>query len=69
MTSSKQRNFTYNCFLKDIKGSKCCVSKVRQYRSLRLYDGFGIEKHISGLVTDGCLWFGPPWLNSTGCFL
>ena len=31
MTSSKQRNFTYSCFLKDIKGSQCCVIKVRQY--------------------------------------
>ena len=31
MTSSKQRKFTFNCLLKDITGSKCCVIKVRQY--------------------------------------
>ena len=31
MASSKPMNFKYNCFLKDIKGSYCCVFKVRQY--------------------------------------
>ena len=31
MTLSKQRKFTFNSLLEDIKGSKCCVIKVRQY--------------------------------------
>ena len=31
MTSSKQRHFAYNRILKDLKGSKSCVFKVRQY--------------------------------------
>ena len=25
------REFSYNCLLKDIKGSECCIFKVRQY--------------------------------------
>ena len=31
MTLSKQRKFTFNCLFEDIKGSLCCVIKVRQY--------------------------------------
>ena len=31
MTLSKQRKFTFNSLLEDIRGSKCCVIKVRQY--------------------------------------
>ena len=31
MTLSKQRKFTFNSPLEDIRGSKCCVIKVRQY--------------------------------------
>ena len=31
MTPSKQRKFTVNCVLKNIKGSLFCVIKVRQY--------------------------------------
>ena len=33
MTLSKQRRFTFNSLLEDIRGSKCCVIKVRQYIS------------------------------------
>ena len=33
MTSSKQMNFTFNSLLEDIRGSECCVIKVRQYIS------------------------------------
>ena len=32
MTLSKQRKFTNNSLLEDIRGSQCCVIKVRQYR-------------------------------------
>ena len=31
MTLSKQRKFTFNSLFKDMRGSKCCVIKVRQY--------------------------------------
>ena len=31
MTLSKQRKFTFNSLLEDIRGSQCCVIKVRQY--------------------------------------
>ena len=31
MTLWKQRKFTFNSLLEDIRGSKCCVIKVRQY--------------------------------------
>ena len=31
MTLSKQRKFTFNSLLEDIRGSKCCEIKVRQY--------------------------------------
>ena len=31
MTLSKQRKFTFNSLLEDIRGSLCCVNKVRQY--------------------------------------
>ena len=31
MTLSKQRKFTFNSPLEDIRGSWCCVIKVRQY--------------------------------------
>ena len=31
MALSKQRKFTFNSLLEDIRGSKCCVIKVRQY--------------------------------------
>ena len=31
MTLSKQRKFTFNSLLEDIRGSWCCVIKVRQY--------------------------------------
>ena len=31
MTLSKQNNFIFNSLLEDIRGSKCCVFKVRQY--------------------------------------
>ena len=31
VTLSKQRKFTFNSLLEDIRGCKCCVIKVRQY--------------------------------------
>ena len=31
MTLSMQRKFTFNSLLEVIRGSKCCVIKVRQY--------------------------------------
>ena len=31
MTSPEQRTLEYNCILKDIKGTLCCVFKVCQY--------------------------------------
>ena len=31
MTLSKQKNFTFTSLLEDIRGSKCCIIKVRQY--------------------------------------
>ena len=31
VTLSKQSKFTFNSILEDIRGSKCCVIKVRQY--------------------------------------
>ena len=31
MTLSKQRKSTFNSLFEDIRGSKCCVIKVRQY--------------------------------------
>ena len=31
MALSKQRKFTFNILLEDIRGSQCCVIKVRQY--------------------------------------
>ena len=31
MTLSKQRKFTFNSLLEDIRGNECCVIKVRQY--------------------------------------
>ena len=31
MTLLKQKQFTFNSLLEDIRGSKCCVIKVRQY--------------------------------------
>ena len=34
MTLSMQRKFTFNSLLEDIRGSWCCVIKVRQYMSL-----------------------------------
>ena len=42
MTPPKQRKLRVNCLLKDIKGSKCCIFKVRQYTcyldlSVRIY--------------------------------
>ena len=33
MTLSKQKKFTFNSLLEDIRGSKCCIIKVRQYIS------------------------------------
>ena len=34
MTLSKQRKFTFNSLLEYIRGSKCCIFKVRQYMSI-----------------------------------
>ena len=31
MTLSKQMKFTFNSLLEDLRGSQCCVIKVRQY--------------------------------------
>ena len=31
MTLSKQKNFTFTSLLEDIRESKCCIIKVRQY--------------------------------------
>ena len=31
MTLSKQKNYTFTSLLEDIRGSKCCIIKVRQY--------------------------------------
>ena len=31
MTLSKQNDFTFTSLLEDIRGSKCCITKVRQY--------------------------------------
>ena len=31
ITLSEQRKLTFNRLLKDIKGTRCCVFKVRQY--------------------------------------
>ena len=36
MTLSKQRKFTFNRLLEDIRGSQCCVIKVRQYTILKV---------------------------------
>ena len=32
MALSRQRKFTLNSLLEDIRGSQCCVIKVRQYK-------------------------------------
>ena len=40
LTSSNQRKLTFNCLLKDIKGSKCCVFKVRQYSYMHYMQNF-----------------------------
>ena len=38
MTLSKQRMFTFKSLLEDIRGSLCCVNKVRQYILLTFTD-------------------------------
>ena len=35
MTLSKQKNFTFTSLLEDIRGSKCCIIKVRQYTRMK----------------------------------
>ena len=42
MTLSKQRKFTFNSPLEDIRGSLCCVIKVRQYIQSR----FDLTKNL-----------------------
>ena len=48
MTLSKQNNFIFNSLLEDIRGSKCCVFKVRQYICEKLVGnrgGGGMKSH------------------------
>ena len=51
MTSSKQKKFTYNPLLKDIKGSWCCVFKVCQYI---LFLQYYAESHAVIYIVDSC---------------
>ena len=44
MTLSKQRKFTFNSLLENIRGSKCCVIKVRQYMFEKKFNGLGYAK-------------------------
>ena len=49
MTISKQRKFTFNSLLENIRGSKCCVIKVRQY--ICIIDGFEFN-YVTILQSD-----------------
>ena len=58
MTLSKQRKFTFNSLLENIRESKCCVIKVRQYTCIGLAYFWGAEFSIHFFFF---FWFSLEW--------
>ena len=65
MTLSKQRKFTFNSLLENIRESKCCVIKVRQYTCIGLAYFWGAEFSIHFFFFFGFRWSGGLLLNCT----